>query len=447
MNVRSILLVLVVAGCSQPRTEGRGVQLPPANAQETGNGREIAGVGALPTVRLYASGQCLECASIEGKLRDKQVSFSRVDLGSRPHIDHPLGNFSATEIPLVRVQTSAGVFWIHGPQWELIDRALSAERSTTTQLIVWHRDRLGALIEESWHKNEIVIHAEKDVQAGSYDEVLRTLEKMIQRSDPSSEITPITTIDFWDEWPQDRDDINRSLEIRNRHSPRFRGGVPVTQISYEVLRQSLYALDEGFLDCVVPQITFMASAEKGTITVVGEKQIGPKYQFGTLHIEENPAAFSRQLIDRAQKEFYDYGGIVKAGPTNRTSLALGLQAIRKVYRNEGYFNMVDQVDTKLDREKGIVSINVVIEKHSICSIGQIKISGVDTATKQKIQQGIGVKSGDRCHETKLERAKEFVEQLVKKEVAISTVFDDVQRTVITVHIEVQLLPTPAPTIG
>jgi outer membrane protein insertion porin family len=193
----------------------------------------------------------------------------------------------------------------------------------------------------------------------------------------------------------------------------FGSGGPFRQDAFErdVLMINATYYDRGFLSVSVAAPRVMLTPDRSGIEITLTITEGPQYKIRQFRIYER---------DSTGREVEPIGGRrhlrelvhAKSGDVfNRAELAKDLQAVRTMYRDEGYANVEADPQTQLDPEKQQVDIVVPIRRGPIVYFERIEVRG-NTKTRDKvIRREMQIAEGHTFSETKLETSKKLITAL------------------------------------
>jgi len=150
----------------------------------------------------------------------------------------------------------------------------------------------------------------------------------------------------------------------------------------------------GFTDIDVKTRVDVIDEKRGTSRVVFTINEGVKGAIRTIRFEGN-SAFSDRVL---RKQMKTRGKTVlamfdKSGRLDETQLQQDLDSVREWYQNHGYID-VEVKDVRREREKGPLTITIVIAEGVKYHVGKIVITGEKITTLEKIRMLLVMKEGN-----------------------------------------------------
>jgi outer membrane protein insertion porin family len=150
----------------------------------------------------------------------------------------------------------------------------------------------------------------------------------------------------------------------------------------------------GFTDIDVKSRVDVIDEKRGTSRVVFTINEGVKGAIRAIRFEGN-TAFSDRVL---RKEMKTRGKTVlamfdKSGRLDETQLQQDLDSIREYYQNHGYID-VEVKDVRRERQKGPLTITIVIAQGVKYHVGKIVITGEKITTLEKIRALLMMKEGN-----------------------------------------------------
>jgi outer membrane protein insertion porin family len=193
----------------------------------------------------------------------------------------------------------------------------------------------------------------------------------------------------------------------------FGSGGPFRQDAFErdVLMINATYYDRGFLSVSVATPRVMLTPDRNGIEISLTINEGPQYKIRQMRVYERDAT-GREVEPIGGRRHLREMIRAKGGDIfNRAELAKDLQAIRTLYRDEGFANVEADPQTELDPDKQLVDIVVPIRRGPLVYFGRIEVRG-NTKTRDKvIRRELQVAEGTTFSETKLETSKKLVTAL------------------------------------
>ncbi len=174
--------------------------------------------------------------------------------------------------------------------------------------------------------------------------------------------------------------------------------------------QAIY-YDRGYLQMRVGTPRIELTPDRRHIDITIPIAEGPRYRIGRLRVlerdedgeEVDPLGGRRQLRE-----------MIAANPGdwfNRTSLAQGLLAVTRHYRDAGYAHVDVQPETDLDAEARTVDLTIAIERGPLTHIERIDIRGNTKTRDSVIRREFRIAEGELYSQTQLEASRVAVNAL------------------------------------
>ena len=193
----------------------------------------------------------------------------------------------------------------------------------------------------------------------------------------------------------------------------FGSGGPFRQDAFErdVLMINATYYDRGFLSVAVSAPRVMLTPDRSGIEITLTITEGPQYKIRQLRVYERDAS-GREVEPIGGRRHLREMVRAKSGDVfNRAELAKDLQAVRTMYRDEGYANVEADPQTQLDPEKQQVDIIVAIRRGPVVYFERIEVRG-NTKTRDKvIRREMQIAEGHTFSESKLETSKKLITAL------------------------------------
>jgi outer membrane protein insertion porin family len=228
----------------------------------------------------------------------------------------------------------------------------------------------------------------------------------------------------------------------------FGSGGPFRQDAFERDMAVISALyyDRGYLQVAINTPRVMLTPDRNGVELSVTIEEGPRYKIRRFRVFERdsegkelePIGGRRKLRSLIRAESGDY--------FNRAQLLEDLQAVRTLYRDEGFANVLADPETTLDPTSKEVDVVVPILRGPVVHFGRIEVQG-NTKTRDKvIRRELEITEGDKFSESGLERSRRRVTALGYFErVDITT--QDEGNDKLTVMIEVAEKPTGTFQVG
>ncbi len=193
----------------------------------------------------------------------------------------------------------------------------------------------------------------------------------------------------------------------------FGSGGPFRQDAFERDMAVISALyyDLGYLQVSIHTPRVMLTPDRNGMELSITIDEGPRYKIRRFRVFERdtegkeiePIGGRRKLRGLLRAESGDY--------FNRAELLEDLQAVRVLYRDEGYANVIADPETTLDPATREVDVVVPILRGPLVHFGRIEVQG-NTKTRDKvIRRELEIIEGDKFSESKLERSRRRVTAL------------------------------------
>jgi outer membrane protein insertion porin family len=193
----------------------------------------------------------------------------------------------------------------------------------------------------------------------------------------------------------------------------FGSGGPFRQDAFErdVLMINATYYDRGFLSVAVAAPRIMLTPDRSGIEITLTISEGPQYKIRQFRIYERDSS-GREVEPIGGRRHLREMVHAKSGDIfNRAELAKDLQAVRTMYRDEGYANVEADPQTQLDPDKQQVDIVVPIRRGPLVYFERIEVRG-NTKTRDKvIRREMQIAEGHTFSETKLETSKKLITAL------------------------------------
>ncbi len=228
----------------------------------------------------------------------------------------------------------------------------------------------------------------------------------------------------------------------------FGSGGPFRQDAFERDMAVISALyyDQGYLQVSINTPRVMLTPDRNGMELSITIEEGPRYKIRRFRVFERdaegkeiePIGGRRKLRGLVRAESGDY--------FNRAQLLEDLQAVRTLYRDEGFANVLADPETTLDPNSQEVDVVVPILRGPLVHFGRIEVSG-NTKTRDKvIRRELEIVEGDKFSETNLERSRRRVTALGYFERVDLTTQSETDDT-ISVTVEVAEKPTGTFQVG
>ncbi|HTV23820.1 MAG TPA: outer membrane protein assembly factor BamA, partial [Polyangiaceae bacterium] len=193
----------------------------------------------------------------------------------------------------------------------------------------------------------------------------------------------------------------------------FGSGGPFRQDAFERDMAVISALyyDRGYLQVSINTPRVMLTPDRNGVELSITIDEGPRYKIRRFRVFERdaegkeiePVGGRRKLRSLIRAESGDY--------FNRAQLLEDLQAVRTLYRDDGFANVLADPETTLDPTSREVDVVVPILRGPLVHFGRIEVQG-NTKTRDKvIRRELEIVEGDKFSETDLERSRRRVTAL------------------------------------
>lgn len=190
-------------------------------------------------------------------------------------------------------------------------------------------------------------------------------------------------------------------------------GGPFRQDAFErdVAVLSAIYYDRGFLQVSVSTPRIMLTPDRSGIEVALTIDEGPRFRIRQLRVYERgpdgtevePLEGRRNLRMMLRAEPGDY--------FNRAALLEDLQAIRLLYRNEGFANVEANPETRVDPDKNEVDVIVPVVRGPLVHFERIEFRGNSKTRDKVLRRELEIAEGDKFSETGLEASKRRITAL------------------------------------
>lgn len=193
----------------------------------------------------------------------------------------------------------------------------------------------------------------------------------------------------------------------------FGSGGPFRQDAFErdiAMISALY-YDKGFLQVSVNTPRVMLTPDRSGIEISITIDEGPRFKIRQLRVYERgpdgrevePLNGRRALRMMVRAESGDY--------FNRAELLEDLGAVRTLYRDAGYANVIADPETQIDPETNEVDLIVPVVRGPVVRFERIEIRGNTKTRDRVIRREVEVVEGGRFSETLLERSRRRITAL------------------------------------
>ena len=244
------------------------------------------------------------------------------------------------------------------------------------------------------------------------------------------------------------DELRATMYTGNPGFFAFGSGGPFRQDAFERDMAVISALyyDRGYLQVSINTPRIMLTPDRNGMELSITIDEGPRYKIRRLRVferddegkEVEPIGGRRKLRSLIRSESGDY--------FNRAELLEDLQAVRTLYRDDGFANVLADPETTPDPTTQEVDVVVPIQRGALVHFGRIEVQG-NTKTRDKvIRRELEIVEGDKFSESKLERSRRRVTALGYFERVDLTTQNESDNTV-GVMVEVAEKPTGTFQVG
>jgi len=160
--------------------------------------------------------------------------------------------------------------------------------------------------------------------------------------------------------------------------------------------------DIGYLDAEIePKLEY--SADGKSLVIVVEIKENKRYLVGEITIKGNLVIPEKQVRAKIA---------MKPGkPFSNRALRMDASEIKQLYYNQGYMNLVEDVERSLNEETGKIDIIYDIDAKEPVYVGKIDIRGNTKTRELIIRREIRIYPGDKFSGDKIKRSKERIYNL------------------------------------
>lgn len=174
----------------------------------------------------------------------------------------------------------------------------------------------------------------------------------------------------------------------------------VLEADVEIIR-GLYD-DIGYLDAeVVPKLEY--SADGQSLVIVIEIKENKQYLVGEITIKGN--------LVLPEKDIRKKISLKKGKPFSNKVLRQDAAAIKELYYNNGYMNLVEDVERSLNQDTGNIDITYDIDAKDVVYVGKIDIRGNVKTRELIVRRELRIYPGDKFSGEKIKRSKERIYNL------------------------------------
>lgn len=177
----------------------------------------------------------------------------------------------------------------------------------------------------------------------------------------------------------------------------------------DVTRLQAWYYDKGYLAVSVGTPRIELTADRGHVDITVPIDEGPRFRVGRMRVREVDE--NGQEVDALRSDLRDEIDLESGDWFNRTKIAMGIQSITRIYRDEGYAYAELIPETDLDQERRVVDINVSIVRGPPVRIERVNISGNSKTRDSVIRRELRILEGDLYDQSDVELSKRAIEAL------------------------------------
>jgi outer membrane protein insertion porin family len=245
------------------------------------------------------------------------------------------------------------------------------------------------------------------------------------------------------------DELRAAMFTGNAGFFAFGGGGPFRQDAFErdiMVLSGLY-YDKGFLSVSINTPRVMLTPDRSGIEISVTIHEGPRYKIRRLRIYEKgadgqevePIGGRRKLAAMVEARSGEY--------FNRSKLIQDLQAVRTLYRDNGYAHVEATPETQIDQATNEVDVVVPVVRGPLVRFERIEIRGNSKTRDKVIRRELEVHEGEPFHETNLDRSRRRVTALGYFERVDVTTEEGSSRDKMNVYVEIAEKPTGTFQVG
>jgi len=103
----------------------------------------------------------------------------------------------------------------------------------------------------------------------------------------------------------------------------------------------------------------------------------------------------------------------KGDPFSEAVLEASIRRVRRELEDRGYLHAVVEPEASYNRQDNTVIVTIVVHRNAVARVAGIKISGAPDH-REELEQAAGIKPGSRLSITRLDRARERVEAMLRE---------------------------------
>jgi len=146
------------------------------------------------------------------------------------------------------------------------------------------------------------------------------------------------------------------------------------------------------------------------------RSVGKQYRLGDLNILHAPSFPTQQLRDQFP--------IQRGEIFSREKIAVGLEALRRLYGSEGYLNYTSVPETEFDNENAIANLTMDTDEGTQFHLRGVEVLGVDTETKDRMLSELDLKPGDLFNSEVWERSFQKFDGLARDPKTVDRKLDE-----------------------
>ena len=179
----------------------------------------------------------------------------------------------------------------------------------------------------------------------------------------------------------------------------------------DVTRLQAWYYDKGYLSMIVGKPRIELTPDRKYVDITIPVKEGPRYKIGEVTVVERNDEGEEIKTLKSEKKLRRSIALGKGDWFSRTKIAEGIQEITRVYRDKGFAKVDIAPGTNLQESARIVDVDIAIRRGPPVTVERINISGNSKTREQVIRREFRVNEGQLYNQTKVERARKFINQL------------------------------------
>ena len=173
-------------------------------------------------------------------------------------------------------------------------------------------------------------------------------------------------------------------------------------------RMKDYYEDEGYFEVqITPDIEKFADGDVKVVFTINE---GRQMKIDRIVIRGNNGLKDGQVKDAMATKERQYW--ILRGTVQRQRLDEDVERIVQLYNDHGYIQArVESHDVTVDREKALVTINIVVVEGSQHRVGPVTFTGITLLPEKEVRRQVKMKEGDVFSRSKLRESLKAIEEL------------------------------------